>query len=110
MFIVLKLLLAIAAAGDGPIPTHHQTILMDKIERQVVMPKGAEPLSRYERYYYRRGGEVVGIYVFGPRASGRRWVADRKNAPLVFDGGCSVVNVVFVVASGDIRTHCNGLA
>lgn len=110
MSVVLKLILAIAFAAGGPAPSQDQTKLMDEIERRVVMPKGAESLSRYERYYWQRGGEVLGIYVFRPRASGRRWVIDRKDAPFVADGACSVVNVVLVVASGNIKAHCNGLA
>lgn len=86
------------------------------------MPSGADPLGRYVRSYAHvreagsrewfdvpaTGDYVVGVYRPGiPR---RRWVK-AEELPLVFDGGCSVVTVVFDVARDRVvSTKCNGVA
>jgi len=82
---------------------------MSFIEARVVMPKEAGPLNSYRRFYYRKGGKVVGVYVAGEKP-GREWIARRVDAPLIMDGGCSVVNVHFDTSSKEIQAFCNGVA
>jgi hypothetical protein len=41
---------------------------MDRIEKQVHLPKGASPLADYSRYYSDDGkGEIVAVYLIIPR-------------------------------------------
>ncbi len=41
-----------------------QNALMDQIEKQVQLPKGARPLGDYARYYtYAENGDVHGVYL-----------------------------------------------
>lgn len=44
--------------------------IMDSIEKQVALPKGALPLSEYGRNYtYLKGGKVIGVYLIPPKPS-----------------------------------------
>lgn len=90
---------------------------LDEIERQVVMPRGAQPLGRYARHYalgVQDGRQVVaGVYLLPPvhgRAPGRR--VDRwDHLPGIADGGCAQVNVLWDVARRRlVHVNCNGLA
>ena len=135
-----------ALQGCTSSPPSAEAELMDKIERQVKLPAGAEPLARYARYYaLDRQGQVLGVYLIpfsydiGPddgcsevtanfelkdtscppeasqvhnlKAGQRRWLARDKGLPVVNDGGCSVVNVVFDRQKGTVEdVFCNGVA
>lgn len=73
------------------------------------MPRGANPLTRYRRYYYRDNRAVVGTYVLSSKP-GREWRTKDKMI-LVLDGGCGVVNVVFSTKENRVTyTGCNGVA
>lgn len=84
---------------------------MDRIERIVVLPAGAAPLTNYGRYYaweQRTDGvrKVLAVYVF-ERQPQRHWVAQNQ-LPLIMDGGCAIISVTFDVAAGRIEwVACN---
>lgn len=99
---------------------------MDKVERAVQLPAGAEPLHNYARYYaFNKGGDIIGVYLLlidqsseacteddgkgGTRptecftvnwgnikAGERLWVERESKLPMIFDGGCSVIRVTYV--------------
>ena len=100
---------SLGAAGCASRPAADEVEAMNSIEARVVLPKEADPLERYRRYYYRKGGKIFGLYVAGEKP-GRQWIARREDAPGIFDGGCSVVNVSFDVRLSKIDAFCNGLA
>lgn len=92
-----------------------EAALANEIESQVAMPKGAGPLKDYSRFYAEApAGKIVGLYIRGGSgdlpAGARRWV--RFDAlPGIDDGGCSVVNIVFDLATRKVeKAFCNGLA
>lgn len=105
----LAIALAIGACSQ------RQAEVLDVLEAGVSMPAGASPLARYSRYYFveRSRGEqqakIIGIYLASNKPS-RRW-APFDQVPVIMDGGCAMVTVVF-----DARTHlfessqCNGVA
>ncbi|MCC6920643.1 MAG: hypothetical protein IT548_15710 [Alphaproteobacteria bacterium] len=85
------------------------------IESQMVMPKGADPLEQYDRYYFfpesgRYAREIVeGRYVLRdghaalregavaiPAVPGAYVVRDGQE-PVIADGGCGVVTIVFLI-------------
>ncbi|HTU12517.1 MAG TPA: hypothetical protein VMG08_16625 [Allosphingosinicella sp.] len=90
--------------------------IMDRIEREIRLPAGADPLASYERSYawQERGDgvrKVIGVYLT-PEGSnrGRRWVTEAE-LPLILDGGCSLVSLSYDVAAGRIdHVTCNGEA
>jgi len=87
---------AIAAAGIRPakaidVPWTLGTAMVKKVETEIVMPKGAGPLSAYTRYYeagFDHGRRIVfGELLLG----GDRRIHLSDHPPLVIDGGCWVV-------------------
>lgn len=45
------------------------------------------------------------------KAGQRRWIADPRALPMIFDGGCMVVHVTFDLKTRKVeRVFCNGLA
>src|SRR4051812_6691372 len=47
----------------------------------------------------------------GVPAGHRRWVRDRRDMPLIFDGGCNQITVTYDLKSGKIESAaCNGYA
>ena len=89
--------------------------LADEIESQVAMPKGAGSLKDYSRFYAGApAGKIVGLYIRGGNgdlpSGARRWVR-LEALPGIDDGGCSVVNIVFDLATRKVEKEvCNGLA
>jgi len=149
--LMLAALVALPPASASERLAHES--LMDEIERQVRLPKQANPLKDYGRYYAFDGkGRVEAVYLLAPeprtpdplpadwgceevvmpgnevtarkipcppepdishsvRAGQRRWVADRKALPVIFDGGCMIVNVIFDLKTRTVeRAFCNGYA
>jgi hypothetical protein len=116
-------LLLLGCAGPAPPAAPGTEALMARIEARVRMPGGAEPLSRYARYYsWERRADgvrrVIGLYTTFRQAGilgldqppGRYWVTPEQ-MPGIEDGGCGVVNVTYDVASDHIESvGCNGLA
>ena len=101
------------AALQDPARPDRRTII-DAIERRVVLPPGAQPLDRYARFYADGpGGEVTGVYVGLPPPEWppgtRRWVERLGDLPIIDDGGCSVIGLVFDPAKRTLRdVGCNG--
>jgi hypothetical protein len=74
------------------------------------MPDGAKPIEAYTRYYepgYDTGRRVV----FGVLTEkGDKQIHMSGSHPIIMDGGCSVVNLVFDVAAGQVTSiSCQGL-
>jgi len=64
MKVIAALSLLGALQGCASSPPSAEAELMDKVERQVKLPAGAEPLARYARYYaLDRQGQVLGVYL-----------------------------------------------
>lgn len=88
--------------------------IMDRIEATRRMPANASPVATYARYYAWADAaktKVTAIYVsLGGAAPGRRWV-DFDELPLIDDGGCGVVELIYDVKTGVIEdVYCNGIA
>ena len=115
-------LVALLAAGAGfnfltakaqPYPDPPWTLdgsIIEQLEARVVMPADAKPIDNFTRYYvpgYDHGRRVV--YGFLKEGGDKR--IHLSNGPVIVDGGCSVVNLVFDVAEGQVTSiKCNGLA
>ncbi len=88
--------------------------IMNAIERQVVLPPGAQPLDLYARFYADGpGGEVTGVYVGLPPPEWphgtRQWVRSIDDLPMIDDGGCSVIGLVYDPLKRTLRdVGCNG--
>lgn len=99
-----------SAAGDA-----EQQAIMDRIEREVRLPEGADPLASYERSYALQQREdgtrrVMGVYLSPDvgESRGRRWVAENA-LPMMVDGGCGMIRLSYDVATQRIeRVTCNG--
>lgn len=88
------------------------------IEEQVVMPKGAQALDLYDRYYApdRLDGRqvIVGVFLLrraftsvphvgAPTAIPNAFITSANKLPVVYEGGCNVVTVQFDLATGLLR-------
>ncbi|WP_154659399.1 hypothetical protein [Arenimonas composti] len=89
---------------DTPMPSEE---VLDRLEASIELPAGAHRLEEYSRIYASdsAAGTIVGFLMrdVGGRSSRRIW-----EMPRVFDGGCDVVRLEYVVA--DDRFHwvaCN---
>ena len=106
--ILLFISFILSACTDRDADPHDK--LMNRIEEQLVLPQGAEPISKYDRFYTRDGKIVVGTLVLGKSGS-RSWVKSISDLPQVFDGGCGVINVRYNPKSDTVENvHCNGVA
>jgi hypothetical protein len=86
----------------------------------VKLPRDARPLNEYARYYALDGQKIVGTYTrfvdlknsfYDLPIGQRRWVDDYRSLPLISDGGCTVVNVLYDDSTGQIeQAACNGVA
>lgn len=95
-------------------------LLMQQVEERVQLPKGAEKLERYARYYATDGNRIVATYItlvdsenryYDLPVGQRRWVDDHRNMPAISDGGCSIVNVLYdPKATSSPEAFCNGVA
>jgi hypothetical protein len=106
---------------------------MDEVERQISLPKGAQPLAAYTRYYASApNGEVVAVYLLpglqrrecndemssecppldGTRnlkAGERLWVDNSARLPRPTTYGCAVVNVAFNPDAAQVtQASCGG--
>lgn len=86
--------------------------LMDKIEAKVTLPPGSNPLAAYSRFYAWVDGthaKVHAIYV-SDTSPGRKWTTT-DSLPVVLDGGCSIIELNYGVASDRVEwVVCNGEA
>lgn len=103
-------------AANGSTEDAHQTASMNSIEKRLKMPKGANTIAHYSRFYAKlKTGEVRAVFIEeahdGLPVGQRRWLADAKLLPVVFDGGCYVVTVVFDPRAAIVtQAYCNGVA
>ena len=81
------------------------------LERKLVLPREAEPLRSYARYYTGEiagGRKIIRGYYLGWGMPG---IYLKPSETEVMDGGCSVIAVVFDVQSARISgVACNGVA
>lgn len=100
-------------AASPPPPADEQARLMDRIEAEVRMPRGAQPLAEYGRYYAWRledGRRKVAAVYYSEENPRRHWVTEDR-LPAILDGGCNVVTLRFDVAADKIEwVRCNGVA
>ena len=98
------------------LPAVDRSALAAEIERVVVMPERAHAIDAYDRNYALTGvGTVVGRYQIASArqtpAGQRRWFDDPADIPIIFDGGCSQVNIEYDLTSRKVVTvSCNDLA
>ncbi|MFD1035031.1 hypothetical protein ACFQ15_10250 [Sphingomonas hankookensis] len=59
LFLVPFTILAASCAG----PSNREQVLMEEIERKVLLPREASPLNRYARHYAFTGKGVEAVYV-----------------------------------------------
>jgi hypothetical protein len=114
VFVAVMLALATFPQASAQSAVSEETIRA--IEDQVVMPRRAQQLDLYDRYYapdHVDGHEmIVGVFVlrssFGGRARdsatpaptiANAFITSRSQLPAIADGGCSVVTVYFDVAT-----------
>ena len=110
--------LSLAACSSATERQHNR--LMQKIEEQVQLPKGAKRLEQYARYYAIDGNRVVARYItivepdnqyYNLPVGSQRWLYDHRNLPSISDGGCAIVNVSSdTKVAGLPRAFCNGEA
>ena len=90
-----------------------------EIERQFAAAHPDVPLDRVARFYAReRDGSIRAIYLFANegydpiegKAGQSTWTSP-DDLPLVFDGGCSVINVNYDPVNRKLKSvYCNGVA
>lgn len=72
-----------------------------RAEARIVLPKGAEALSTYDRYYAIMGDSARGVFIRSRNGVGKiKIIEDEKDLPFVIDGGCDVVRVHLDLSSG----------
>ncbi len=84
--------------------------ILDRIEARLILPKGAEPLHSYSRAYawVHAGKQVEGRFLLG---DDRRYWTRASELPMILDGGCAFVSVLFDVRRGEVESvQCNGEA
>lgn len=81
------------------------------IEAHAKMPEGASDIGAYGRYYAQDKGIVYGEYVkLWPGehyASGTHIVAYDK-LPGILDGGCDVIDIIYIPSNHAIGADCHG--
>lgn len=119
----MKGLLLLSAVGLAAYPSaaeRRRIKLMQLVENRVQLPKGAERLERYARYYAKNGDHIIAIYTTFSKPTERdfdlpvghqRWLDDYRNLPAVLDGGCSTVKVLYDLKGRTApEAFCNGEA
>lgn len=99
---------AVLVSGCEKNPALRRADVMNTIDHQVRLPRGAAPRQTYARYYawIEQDRRVAGVYVRGEML-GRRWV-NRNHLPLVLQPGCSVITFTWDVAARRVeRIACN---
>ena len=116
----LGVLVLVASWGAGALaqqPTLAiDAALVETIESQMVMPKGAQSLAVYQRFYavteIERKPVIRGVFVSGdgaklimrfadpvPGAAGAHIMRSGRDVPSIMGGGCTVVETVFDLAA-----------
>ncbi|MEM1133460.1 MAG: hypothetical protein AAGH53_11015 [Pseudomonadota bacterium] len=101
---------------EQPQSATYKDILARNIERTITLPDGAYAMDEYARIYFLASNGVVhALYITFEepqfKVGKSVWVDDENAFPLILDGGCSVVSVVYKIETGSfISVCCNGVA
>ena len=100
-----------AIADSGWVPKPDQ---ITKLEKKLVLPAGASPLSKYGRYYWgvtTQGRKFIygSLQSLGSRKPGLV-VTNHPPEDGVSDGGCGVIFVIYDPSRDAVGVRCNGLA
>jgi hypothetical protein len=112
-FAVSLLVMAFApafAADKGFVPSKRE---IAALEEAIRLPEGSKALDQYRRFYAGkvdgRKHMIVAVLELDPSNAAIR-IVDLEHLPVVFDGGCSVVDVQYEVESGSFRSvRCHGV-
>ena len=109
---IMALLLSGCAVTPVPSMADVSVQQVEQVERDLVLPDGADALDLYARAWWMEGGVLVGFFVkpdmVGGLKAGRRLL--QASPPYdVMDGGCGVIHVRADAGSGRIESvTCNG--
>jgi hypothetical protein len=82
--------------------------VVHNLEARIVMPQGAKPISAFTRYY-EPGFDHGRRTVFGLLTEKGDKQIHMGQVPIVMDGGCSVVDLTFDVATNQVTSiKCYG--
>lgn len=113
-FIVAALATTTSCSDKGSQDLSDQTALIAQVEASVSLPEGASAIESFSRSYTSDQGMIVGIYLrpeLAGQESGSRWVASREEMPMILDGGCAMVTVLYDPdAKQFVEVYCNGVA
>ena len=84
------------------------------LENAIRLPDGSKPLGQYRRFYAGKVEDgkhmIAAVFKLDPSNAAIR-VVDLAHLPVVFDGGCSVVDVQYEVESRSfLGVRCHGVA
>ena len=120
---VISAVMALSLVSCGVDSREHQAspsqdaALVEKIEKQVFTRKADLDLRRYVRLYSHDGPDNVnGTYFYegigglpSKWRSGKRYWVEPNAIPIVSDGGCAVINVLYNIPSETlVFVSCNG--
>lgn len=113
---LLSLACAVTACAPAPqaVPFSVERFAptIDRVERRLVLPRGADALDSYARVWWLEGHLLHGLFVQPGMLPGLE--AGRRLLPGpppydVLDGGCGVIHVVFNPTPMQVETLvCNG--
>ena len=100
---------------DEQIGEDQMKIEIGYIESHIQMPTGAKPIEQYARFYAqdKDKGFIHGAYL--PVGEDPAWTAgihivDYDKLPIVMDGGCHFIDLVFIRKIHALRAACHGVA
>ena len=123
LFFIILLAIGVASCGvnkGGMTPTAQTDLTLkpstdevEHVEQNLVVPKGARELSKYDRYYateiidnerYIRGKFVIA------KSVSRIFIVDIGQLPATFDGGCGVLLLRYSVVRKEFDIiRCSGI-
>jgi hypothetical protein len=105
------LLLLLTALGCTQAGESASEEVIRKAEANLILPKGADPLGRYDRFYVVTPTSVVGAFRSASAEGKITIVSTEDDLPFRADGGCSYIQVRFERASNSwTQVMCNGFA
>ena len=77
-------------------PPSEEVALMESLEGQLALPNGAQPISKYDRFYYIGLDIIEGMLILSENGKGKVRFVSRSELPTERrDGGCGVIQVTF---------------
>jgi hypothetical protein len=115
--LALMFLVALSASAQNWVPDE---AVLSKLEVSVTQYHSRRPVAvaSYARFYFGYTAEnhrmIHGEYVLSrgsmSKPAGIYVVGSQKELPRIFDGGCSVINMIYDVEAGQIVSlECNGI-